>query len=91
MAEPEWSAGYRGLCLYVARCLQPAWEEPVMAPVSRSSQQMRAAIPTATLQVRSFFQLLPILPATAVLRCDLSTPMACSLQLVSFRRFWCCH
>ena len=53
MAEPEWSAGYRGLCLYCARVLQPAWEEPVVMPVSRNSQQLRAAIPAATLQVRA--------------------------------------
>ena len=46
------SAGYKGLCLYVARVLQPAWEEPVVAPVSRGSSQLRANIPSATLQVQ---------------------------------------
>lgn len=55
VAEPEWSAGYKGLCLYVARVLQPAWEEPVMAPVSRSSSQLRPNIPDATLQVCCMF------------------------------------
>jgi len=30
MAEPEWSAAYKGLCLYIARVLQPVWEEESM-------------------------------------------------------------
>ncbi|CAL8471349.1 g10891 [Coccomyxa elongata] len=50
LAEPEWSAAYKGLCLYVARVLQPAWEEAVTVPVSRGSSQQKANIPTATLQ-----------------------------------------
>ena len=55
VAEPEWSAGYKGLCLYVARVLAPAWEEPVLAPVSRNAAQLRPNIPDATLQVRAAF------------------------------------
>ena len=51
LAEPEWSAAYKGLCLYIARVLQPAWEEAVTVPVSRGSSQQKANIPTATLQV----------------------------------------
>ena len=56
LAEPEWSAAYKGLCMYVARVLQPAWEEAVTVPVSRGSSQQKANIPTDTLQVAASFQ-----------------------------------
>ena len=52
VAEPEWSAAYRGLCLYMARVLQPAWEEEIVVPVSPGSQSLRANIPHQTLLVR---------------------------------------
>ncbi len=29
--EPDWSAGHRGLCLYVARLLSPVWEVRLLA------------------------------------------------------------
>jgi hypothetical protein len=53
VAEPEWSPAYKGLCLYVARVLQPAWEEPVTVPVKRGSSQQKANIPHTTLQACS--------------------------------------
>ena len=30
VAEPEWSAAYKGLCLFMAKVLQPVWEEEFM-------------------------------------------------------------
>ena len=51
VAEPEWSAAYRGLCLYMARVLQPVWEEEIVVPVSPGSQSLRANIPHQTLLV----------------------------------------
>ena len=53
VAEPEWSAAYRGLCLYITCVLQPAWDEEVVVPVSPGSQYLRANIPHQTLLVRS--------------------------------------
>ena len=44
MAEPEWSAAYKGLCLYMARVLQPAWEEELMVPLSPGSPALRPNI-----------------------------------------------
>ena len=52
VAEPEWSAAYRGLCLFMARVLQPAWEEEIVVPVSPGSKSLRANIPHQTLLVR---------------------------------------
>lgn len=52
MAEPEWSAAYRGLCAYVARLLQPAWELPVVERAGAGADApLRARIPSAALQV----------------------------------------
>jgi len=27
--EPQWSAAYRGLCLYLTRLLAPVWDMPI--------------------------------------------------------------
>jgi len=52
VAEPEWSAAYRGLCAYVARLLQPAWELPVVERAGAGADApLRARIPSAALQV----------------------------------------
>ena len=44
VAEPEWSAAYKGLCLYMARVLQPVWEEEIMVPLSQGSPALKANI-----------------------------------------------
>ena len=51
VAEPEWSAAYKGLCLYMARVLQPAWEEEIMVPISPGSQTLQPNIPHHMLMV----------------------------------------
>ena len=51
VAEPEWSAAYKGLCLYMARVLQPAWEEEIMVPISPGSPALKPNIPHHTLMV----------------------------------------
>lgn len=28
--EPDWSAAHKGLCVYVARLLQPVWENRIV-------------------------------------------------------------
>ena len=51
MAEPEWSGAHKGLCMYVARLLQPVWEEAVMVPMQGNAAVLSCRLPTATLQV----------------------------------------
>ena len=53
VAEPEWSAAYKGLCLYMARVLQPVWEEEIMVPVSQGSPALKANISHHMLMVCS--------------------------------------
>ena len=52
VAEPEWSAAYKGLCLYMARVVQPAWEEEIVVPLSPGSNALKANIPHSMLTVR---------------------------------------
>jgi nuclear pore complex protein Nup155 len=49
VAEPEWSGAHKGLCLYVARLLQPAWDETVVAPMRSTQDLLRCALPTDAL------------------------------------------
>ncbi len=52
VAEPEWSAAYRGLCAHVARLLQPAWELPLVERAgSGGGAPLRSRIPADALQV----------------------------------------
>ena len=51
VAEPEWSAAYKGLCLYMARVVQPAWEEEIVVPLSPGSSALKANIPHSMLTV----------------------------------------
>ena len=51
MAEPDGSEEYKGLCLYMARVLQPVWEEEIMVPVSQGSPALKANIPHHMLMV----------------------------------------
>ena len=60
MAEPEWSGAHKGLCMYVARLLQPVWEEAVMAPLQGNAAVLSCRLPTATLQVTSFFSIVAV-------------------------------
>lgn len=50
VAEPDWSGTHKGLCLYVARLLQPAWDEQIVAPLRSSPALLRCALPTEALQ-----------------------------------------
>ena len=52
VAEPEWSAAYKGLCLYMARVVQPVWEEEIVVPLSPGSNALKANIPHNMLMVR---------------------------------------
>ncbi len=64
MAEPEWSGAHKGLCMYVARLLQPVWEEAIMRPVQGASPSSSSCrLPQATLEVHSN----PFLPAAFLL------------------------
>jgi len=59
VAEPEWSAAYRGLCAHVARLLQPAWELPLVERAGGGAgAPLRSRIPADALQVPR----LPALP-----------------------------
>jgi len=52
VAEPEWSGAHKGLCTYVARLLQPVWEEPIVVPIqSSSSAAFACSLPAVTLEV----------------------------------------
>lgn len=44
VAEPEWSGAHKGLCLYVARLLQPTWDELITAPMRSSRHLLRCAL-----------------------------------------------
>ena len=50
VVEPEWSGAHKGLCLYVARLLQPAWDELIAAPLRASPALVRCALPLEALQ-----------------------------------------
>lgn len=50
VAEPEWSGAHKGLCLYVARLLQPAWDEQIVSPIRSSPALLRCALPVEALQ-----------------------------------------
>jgi nuclear pore complex protein Nup155 len=50
VAEPEWSGAHKGLCLYVARLLQPAWDELVVSPLRSSPGLYQCALPIEALQ-----------------------------------------
>ena len=47
VAEPELSATYRGLCAYVARLLQPAWELPLFLSAKSGNLDLRCLPPSA--------------------------------------------
>lgn len=44
VAEPEWSGAHKGLCLYVARLLQPIWDELIVEPLRSSPPLLRCAV-----------------------------------------------
>jgi len=50
VAEPEWSGAHKGLCLYVARLLQPAWDEQIVSPIKSSPALLKCALPLEGLQ-----------------------------------------
>ncbi|KAK9837777.1 hypothetical protein WJX74_004885, partial [Apatococcus lobatus] len=50
VAEPEWSAAHRGLCLYLARILQPAWDEPIARQAAGPSQPPSCPLSKRSLQ-----------------------------------------
>jgi nuclear pore complex protein Nup155 len=50
VAEPEWSGAHKGLCLYVARLLQPAWDEQIVSPIKSSPALLKCALPVEGLQ-----------------------------------------
>ena len=62
VAEPEWSAAYRGLCLYLARALAPAWERPIAVPAAPGSKLLHAGLSDATLLVKTSISNLILLP-----------------------------
>ena len=53
--EPEWSGAHKGLCLYVARLLQPAWDEQLVVPSKTSPDLLLGTVSTdvlASLELR---------------------------------------
>ena len=50
VAEPEWSGAHKGLCLYVARLLQPNWEQSVVAAQQQNNTLLSCRLPAAMLQ-----------------------------------------
>lgn len=48
--EPDWSAAHRGLCLYIARLLQPVWDMRITMPSKAEGQlqQIRLSMSTMT-------------------------------------------
>ena len=58
VAEPEWSGAHKGLCLYVARLLQPVWEESIVASVPGAAPSFSCSLPQPSLEVRLHGRLL---------------------------------
>lgn len=52
VAEPEWSGGHKGLCLYVGRLLQPLWESAVIGPAKPGDSILNCLVDSAALEVR---------------------------------------
>lgn len=46
IAEPEWSGAHKGICMYVARLLQPAWDEPMVVHSKSSSDLLLCTVST---------------------------------------------
>lgn len=51
VAEPEWSAAHKGLCLYISRVLQPIWERSIATTSVSSSKTYIGALSNDTLEV----------------------------------------
>lgn len=53
MAEPEWSAGHRGCCLFTSRLLHPFWDAPLVVAAKEGGHVLRPRFSGDTLQVES--------------------------------------
>ena len=51
VAEPEWSASHKGVCLYAWRVLQAAWDAPVAAASRAAPQLLKCKFSADALQV----------------------------------------
>jgi len=49
--EPDWSAAHRGLCLYITRLLQPAWDQRIVTSSKCQAKLLKCRLSMETMTV----------------------------------------